>query len=109
MFEAGEKYVLFLKEAAGYVNTYWILCEEINTYTIVTMDNTEYVVKNPVQDARLEKIQVDEKETIDKITNKLKSMMSKKETIKEIQVMKKDMFEAELAAAVSEKGKGSVT
>ena len=34
--------------------------------------------------------------------------MSKKETIKAIQVMKKDMFEEELAAAINEEEAGNV-
>lgn len=108
LFEAGEKYVLFLKKATGYDNTYWILCEEINTYTIETIDNAKYIVKNSVKDARLKKIQVDEKETIGKITNRLKGKMIKQEKIKDIQVMKKDMFDAELTATINEKEEGSV-
>ena len=103
-----EKICTIFKKANGYDNTYWILCEEINTYTIETIDNAKYIVKNSVKDARLKKIQVDEKETIGKITNRLKGKMIKQEKIKDIQVMKKDMFDAELTATINEKEEGSV-
>lgn len=38
MFSEGESYVLFLKEAVGYDNTYWILGEETGVYEVFDKD-----------------------------------------------------------------------
>jgi hypothetical protein len=104
LFEAGEKHILILKKAKGYDNTYWIIAGDANIYTIETVDNKEYAIKNSVKDDKLKKIQIEEMENI--VKEKWEKKLSKQERIKNIQVMEKESFENELIAAIKEKSDG---
>ncbi|NSW89537.1 MAG: hypothetical protein HPY74_02450 [Firmicutes bacterium] len=101
LFEAGEKYILILKKAKGYENTYWIIAGDANIYTIETLDNKEYAIKNSIKDEKLKKIQIEEMESI--VKRKWEKKLSKQERIKNIQVMEKESFENELIATIKEK------
>jgi hypothetical protein len=102
LFDPGEKYIFFLKKATGYVNTYWLISEEMNCYLIETYNAKEYIIKNSNKDAKLKEIECEEMEGI--VVDELESRLNGQERIHEVQVMEKEAFVDLLIDTISIEG-----